>query len=74
MLHEASENNRTLTRRGKETDGSISAVETEEQEHIVRVTTATTLQPVFETPVLDNTNASGIVQIDLGRPFEQQYP
>lgn len=46
----------------------------QEQEYVVRVVTSMTLQPMSETPVIFNTIASGIVQLDSYTPFGQQYP
>lgn len=74
MVHDASINNHARTGTRNVAGGSVLYVETEEQEHVMRVATATTLQPISETPVLFNTSASKIVQIDSYRPFRQQFP
>lgn len=62
LVDEASDDSRTIASTTNETYGSLLAVVTEEQEEVVRVVGATTIQPMFETLVLVNTNASGAVQ------------
>lgn len=51
MGYETSDDNRTITRKTNDSDGSILAVGTEKQEHVVREARAMTLQPMPETHV-----------------------
>lgn len=74
MINALSTDNRATTKTTSETDGSVLAVEEDEQKHAVFVAIVTVLQPMSEIPVLVTINASGIVQLDLYTPFGPQYP
>lgn len=73
MVHEASVQNQPITRDINRSDGSVFAEKAVEQEHIVRVARAMILQPMSETPVLLNTNASIIVEVDTYPPLGRHY-
>lgn len=71
MAHEESVNNQAIKRNINGADGSILAVETGLQEHVVRVEKTSTLQQMYEAPILVNTNASGCVLVDSYTPLGQ---
>lgn len=73
MVHKASDNNQSITRKTNKTFGRILVIETEEQGHVVRVGRTTTPRPMSETHVSFNTNARGIAQVDLYTLFRQLY-
>lgn len=56
-----------------ETDGSVLAVEAEEQEHVVCIVRAVEPQPISETVFFFSRNVSKAVLVDLYTPLGQQY-
>lgn len=69
MLQKVPVDKQTITKNTNKTDGNKLAVEKEEQKHVVRVATTTTLQPRSEAPVLVNTNTGVMVQVDSYTPL-----